>query len=118
MRVHKGTPRHDGPSLCETCRHATIVQGLSLNDDIVECSELSSSLRGNRITFTVTACSSYLDRRRPTLNMMREIAWELRTDQSGQKIGFMSPDEIDKLQRSGRLKPMRHLRDPLTGDFD
>lgn len=115
-KVNHGTPRHDGPALCDTCRHATIVHGVSINDDIVECSELSSSLRGNRIHFKVTMCSMYSDRRRPTLEMMREMAWELRTDTSGQKIGFMSPDDVAKAEKSGRLRPTRWLRDPFGND--
>lgn len=118
-KVNHGTPRHDGPALCDTCRHATIVRGLSINDDIVQCSELSSGYNGaDRIRFKVTACSQYSDRRTPTLGMMTEIAWQLRTDQSGQKIGFMSPDDFAKAEKSGRVTRLAPLRDPLKGDYD
>lgn len=89
------TPILHGPSLCQSCRHATIVKGAALNQEIVECDELSRPQ--NLITFRVTECSKHDDRSTPSLASMQRIAWELCTDKQGRKIGFLSP--IDRRNR-------------------
>ena len=42
VKVRGGTVQHGQPSLCLTCRSATIVKGPRLRDDIVECSRLGA----------------------------------------------------------------------------
>ena len=42
MKIHGGTVRRGDPPLCVTCRHATIVQGPSLQDRVADCGLLSS----------------------------------------------------------------------------
>ena len=37
VNVRGGTAQHGEPSLCLSCRSATIVKGARLRDDIVEC---------------------------------------------------------------------------------
>jgi hypothetical protein len=105
MKIHGGTVRHGDPSLCLTCRHATVVQGPSLKDRIVHCGALSDG--DSRIPFPVSACSKYSDRRQPTLYDMEDIAWVLRTDPHRKSIGFVQARE---------LKP--RLRHVLFGDGD
>ena len=61
IKIRGGTASNGEPSLCLTCRFATIVKGASLRDEIVECSQLSYSQ--NRVTFPVTRCTEYSDRR-------------------------------------------------------
>lgn len=112
--VRHGTPIHDGPSLCESCRHAHIVRGLNINDDLVICGEMRRD--NNRITFQVRHCTLYKNRNQPSLDMMREVAWELRTDRSGQKIGFMSQAEIRSLEKAGKTERLSPVRDPFTGE--
>lgn len=87
LKIRGGTARSDEPSLCLTCRHATIIRGKNLDDEIVECRLLYSD--SSRITFPVTECSGYSDRRQPTLRHLEEIAWVLRTDRKRQPIGFV-----------------------------
>jgi hypothetical protein len=41
IKVHGGTAEHGQSSLCHTCRHATVVRGARLRDEIVECAALS-----------------------------------------------------------------------------
>ena len=65
------------PSLCGTCRFATIVKGQRLRDEIVECSRLTDH---SRITFAVTFCTGYADRRLPSIREMEEIAWVPRSE--------------------------------------
>ena len=57
IKIHGGTASNGEPSLCLTCRFATVVKGTSLRDEIVECSQLSYGR--NRITFPVTVCTEY-----------------------------------------------------------
>ena len=105
MKIQGGTVRHGDPSLCLTCRHATVVQGPSLQDRVVDCGLLSSG--DSRIAFPVSACSGYSDRRHPTLCDMEDIAWVLRTDGRRKTIGFVQARE---------LKP--RLRHVLSDDCD
>ena len=105
LKIQGGTVRHGEPSLCVTCRHATIVQGPGLQDRIVACGLLSD--RDSRIPFPVCSCSGYADRRQPTVHEMEDIAWILRTDSRRKSIGFVQARE---------LKP-RH-RFALSDDWD
>jgi hypothetical protein len=105
MKIQGGTVRHGDPSLCLTCRHATVVQGRSLQDRVVDCGLLSS--HDSRIPFPVSSCSGYSDRRHPTLREMEDLAWVLRTDARRRNIGFVQARE---------LKP--GLRYVLSDDWD
>jgi hypothetical protein len=40
VKVHGGTADHGAPSLCTTCRYATIIRGAGLNQELVECNQL------------------------------------------------------------------------------
>jgi hypothetical protein len=94
VKIKGGTARHDEPSLCLTCRFATIVRGQALRDEIIECSQLAASRKS--ITFPVVSCSDYSDKRRPSLREMEEIAWVLTSDPRRNEIGFV---------RASALKP-------------
>jgi hypothetical protein len=114
FKVHHGTPTTSRPSLCHTCRLATVIRGQSLDQEIIQCAALSQPNR--RVTFHVSDCNRYDDRAQPSLNAMSSIAWELRTDISGKRIGFMSPDD-----QQARAKQLRHITRPLMtpwGDED
>lgn len=97
VKIHGGTVGHGDPPLCETCRYATVVRGASLGDEIVECSQLVCG--GGRITFPVMSCSSYSDRRRPSLREMEEIAWILRSDPKRNEIGFVRAAKLRDRER-------------------
>lgn len=111
LKIREGTPRHDGPSLCESCRSATIVRGRTINEEIVHCSELGRT--NNRIRFIVRSCNAYANRAEPTLYDLRQIAWELRTDKSGQRIGFVSAAEYARLAKAGEVPELPYVQDPL-----
>jgi hypothetical protein len=97
IKIHGGTARDDEPSLCLTCRHATIIRGKNLRDEIIECGLLFRE--DSRMTFPVTSCSGYSDRRQPTLRQMEEIAWVLRTDRGKRPIGFVPARELRPKER-------------------
>src|SRR2546426_2417478 len=108
FRIQGGTANHGEPSLCYTCRFATIIRGHRLRHEIIDCGRLSD--RG-RITFRVTSCTAYADRRRASLRDMEEIAWVLRSDPRRNKIGFVQ-------SLASRLHCLTMIRDapavPLT----
>ena len=101
VKIEGGTARDDEPSLCLTCRHATVIRGGSLHDEIIDCGLLHG--RSSRITFPVMSCSGYDDRRHATLRHLEQVAWVLRTGRGGRRIGFVPARE---------LKPsLRHVLD-------
>lgn len=101
FKIYGGTARDDEPSLCLSCRRATIIRGRTLHDEIIECSMLDRD--DNRVTFPVTSCSSYSDRRQPTIFQMEQIAWELRSDRKAGPIGFHPPKR--------RARDLEHVLD-------
>ena len=97
VKVRGGTVAHGQPSLCHTCRYATIVRGPSQRDEIIECSLLSAD--SARITFSVCSCSNYSDRRLPSLRDMEDIAWILRSDAKRREIGFVRSRDLKPRER-------------------
>jgi hypothetical protein len=92
LKIRGGTVHHGEPSLCLTCRHATIVKGRSLREEIVRCDRLTSG--HDLIPFPVTSCTGYADRRHPSLREMEDIAWILRTDATRKRIGFIQARQL------------------------
>ena len=97
IKVRGGTIDHGQRPLCETCRWSTIVRGTKLNDEIVECAQLS--YRNRRVTFPVTFCSDYKDRRQASLREMEEIAWVLRSDPHRSSVGFVRSSRLTDEER-------------------
>ena len=97
VKIHGGTADHGAPSLCLSCRWATVIRGPRLSNEIVECSQLSWLKR--RVTFPVIRCSDYADRRLASLREMEEIAWILRSDSLRKKVGFVRSSELEEKDR-------------------
>jgi hypothetical protein len=85
-KVIGGTPR-GVESLCSTCRAAHRVIGLNMQT-VTYCAALP---RSPRVTFPVSECSVYDDQRLPSLDAMRQIAWEVKSRNRG-PVGF-APDQ-------------------------
>jgi hypothetical protein len=113
-RVKFGTPIYSKSALCKTCRNATIMKGQADSQEYTFCSELRIDYP---LEIHVTECSKYEDKTQPPLGMMREIAWNLATDKSGKKIGFMSPGKFRRAQDAGELEEDRRapMYNPVTG---
>ncbi len=92
VKIRGGTVNSGDAPLCQTCRYGTIVRGSRLGDEIVECANLSSARR--HITFPVSYCTDYSDRRQPSLREMEETAWILRTDPKRNTIGFVAASKL------------------------
>jgi hypothetical protein len=107
FKVQNGTPSGSDSNLCITCRCSTIIRGRTLDEEIVLCSALG--VRGVRITFKVTFCSDYTDKRSPSYMEMVQDAWILQPASKRRPAGFVRgselPDEelFDLRSRVGRL---------------
>ena len=99
IKIRGGTTRRGEPPLCATCRHATIVRGARLRDEIVDCSQLSYD--NGRIAFPVFFCTQNSHCRQPSIREMEEVAWVLRSDPKRKAIGFA---------RSASLRPRDRWR--------
>lgn len=97
LKIRGGTVQHGQPSLCTTCKYATVVKGQSLRDEIVECGRLTST--NSLIRFPVSSCSGYVDRNHPSLYEMEDIAWVLRTDPRRKQIGFVQARKLKPAER-------------------
>jgi hypothetical protein len=97
IKVRGGTVQHGEQSLCYSCKHATVVRGRSLQEEIVECAQIATA-RG-QIRFPVTECSEYLHRNQPSIREMESIAWILRTDASRKRIGFVRSKDLEVSDR-------------------
>jgi hypothetical protein len=96
LKIRGGTVNHGEPSLCLTCRFATIIKGSRLRDEIVECGRLSDR---NRITFSVTSCTGFIDRTHASTREMEEIAWVLRSDPKRNEVGFVKASALKPRER-------------------
>lgn len=107
IKVENGTPPGGDSNLCVTCRCSTIVRGRTLDEEIVLCSALG--LRGVQITFKVTFCSDYSDKRSPSYMEMMQDAWILQPGSKRRPAGFvrgseLQDEELFDLRSRGRLR--------------
>src|SRR5690242_18625713 len=96
LKIQGGTAHLGDPPLCHTCRHATVIKGPRLKDEIVECGRLSEPAQ---ISFAVTSCSAYSDSRLTSLRDMEEIAWVLRSDARQKRVGFIPARDLKPKDR-------------------
>lgn len=105
IKVRGGTAYGSDP-LCLTCSYRVIVRGFN-NESFNGCSSVSFTRYGDAVPFPVYECSSYKSAKQATLREMKELAWIVRTDSSGKRIGFarmrdLDPEEQIKVQREIR----------------
>jgi len=96
IKIHGGTVQGSDAPLCHTCRHAVVVRGGRLNDEVVECRMLDEP---RRISFPVTFCTDYVNREHPTIREMEEIAWVLRSDAHRKTVGFVPSRKLKPEER-------------------
>jgi hypothetical protein len=87
-------------NMCATCRNASIRVGAYSGRKTVSC--LADYYHPIELREPVAQCNRYIDSRRPTIEQMKEIAWELMTNKGGTKIGFRSPEERRQDDRKGQ----------------
>lgn len=82
IKVQDGTPRSDLKSLCLTCHSASIVKGRNL-EYMIYCHTFERDVH-----FPVAECSSYSDKRQPSLYEMQKVAWNVETRGRRGPAGF------------------------------
>jgi hypothetical protein len=90
--VKNGTPVR-GPSLCESCARSFIARGYGETELVVVCLALWPE---RRMHFPVRACTSYLEKNKPTHKEMEEIAIVLDRVALKRDAGFVRVDEAGK----------------------
>jgi hypothetical protein len=106
IKVRDGTPIESESSLCATCRCSTIVRGRTLDEELVLCSAVG--LRSVQITFKVTSCSDYADRRMPSYMEMMQDAWILQPGSRRKPAGFVRGSDLQE-------EEMREFHSNFTG---
>ena len=94
IKVQNGTPSDSESALCATCRCSTIIRGRALDEELVVCSALG--MRGVQITFKVTFCSDYADKRAPSYMEMVQDAWILQPGSRKRPAGFVRGSELQE----------------------
>lgn len=84
IKIQGGTPR-GGASLCLSCKHASIVRGQNMEERIVCQMDLFG--RHMQVPFRVAECRDYEHVNMPSLNDMKQIAWEVVARKRGD-VGF------------------------------
>jgi hypothetical protein len=92
MKVYSGTRLQEIDALCETCAHARIIRGRRMEEELVICDALFQ--QAFRITFKVTACTSYVDDRAPSYQELAAKAWILRPASKRQPAGFVRATDL------------------------
>jgi len=82
-------------SLCTTCVSGHVVSGYQETHQITICHLPSEPLV---IRFPVRLCTDYRDRRKPSLNDMKEVAHVLVRGQRGKQVGFVTPDQYREME--------------------
>ena len=86
IKIHRGTGRLTGDSLCKSCSHA-----MSWVDHKGEHTECSRMDLGTNPKGKVFECSAYYNSSLSSITDMNQIAWTLRTEKGGKMIGFTPP---------------------------
>jgi hypothetical protein len=77
-------------SLCNSCYWAHIQRGFAESEEVILCAFLRQP---HRVTFKVSYCTDYSDKRVPSKADMEEIAWILRTKDVNRQVGFTNQAE-------------------------
>jgi len=96
VKIRGGTVNHGAPPLCSSCRFSTTIKGVRLGDEIVSCGARNTPAT---ISFRVTSCTEYVHRGQPSLWNMEQIAWVLRSNPSGKKVGFVEATKLTEDER-------------------
>jgi hypothetical protein len=83
--VKSGAPI-DGSSLCETCSWGFIARGYRETELLVVCMTLYPE---RRMPFPVRDCSAYLEKNRPAVKQMEDIALVLDRSDLKRDAGFL-----------------------------
>jgi hypothetical protein len=109
IKVHNGTVPNGDTSLCGTCRHATIIRGRTLDEEIVQCEAVG--VHATRVTFKVTSCNAHSDIAHPTYMQYLEDAWILQPGSKRRPAGFVRSRDLRQEQLREIMVELRHCDD-------
>lgn len=87
VKIREGTRSESGAPLCVTCRFSHVLKGAAESQEVYFCGVQD----GAKVPFRVVECNRWEDKTTPTLYMLEDLAWVLRTDKLGRTIGFTRP---------------------------
>lgn len=95
FKIQQGTGKLTGTSLCRSCVHSAIYTDNGGEHVICNANFYNQTMpRG-----TVIDCNRYYNSTLPSLSSFEEIAWELKTEPDGGRIGFKPPEKKDAAPR-------------------
>ncbi len=109
IKVRGGTPAHDADTLCQTCRHSRITRGRKIEEELVFCD--ASHGATVQITFKVTSCSDYADRRTPSYFELMHRAWILQPGSRKRPAAFVRAVDRQGEEMTRLLMPVRRPGD-------
>lgn len=103
FKVRNGTERGD-ENLCASCANCHHFREGATGRETVSCH--ANYQNPMRLRGPIARCNRYIDARRPTLNQMVEIAWQVETSKTGKTIGFISPDDLRRRGQPSSPNPV------------
>ena len=91
IKIHAGTGRQTGESLCRSCQFAHIF--VDRVGESVRCSMVGGDGRRGHPRGKVFECNDYYNKALPSLQDLYQTAWTLRTERGGKVIGFAAPEK-------------------------
>lgn len=89
LKIHQGTGRLTGVNLCRSCSNAMVRE--DQQGEQIFCQAVG--IAGAMVRSNVRTCSMYNNKALPSMYDLRQIAWTLRTENDGRKIGFTPPKQ-------------------------
>jgi hypothetical protein len=87
--IKTGKPQ-TSESLCNSCYWAHIQRGFAESEEVILCAFLRQP---HAVSFKVSYCTDYNDKRVPSKADMEEIAWIIRTKDINRQVGFINDGE-------------------------
>jgi len=109
INVRGGTVRHDGDTLCQTCRHSRVTRGRKIDEELVFCDASHSATV--QIAFKVTSCSDYADQRTPSYLELMHQAWILQPGSPKRPAAFVRAADLQGEELGRHLIPVRRPGD-------
>jgi len=92
IKIRGGKPE-GAESLCNSCYWAHIQRGFAESEEVVLCAFLRQA---HVVTFKVSQCTDYNDKRVPSKADMGSIALIIRTKDINRPMGFSSKEDRDE----------------------
>ncbi len=101
IRIRSGTPQGTEP-LCTSCYWAHIQRGFAESEEVVLCAFLTPA---RLVSFKVSQCTDYNDKRIPSKRDMEGIAWIIRTKDPNRPLGFTFQDDDTEVDDQVEIVP-------------